>query len=302
MFPASSYLVYQCYGNESIFHECAYSLLSLCRHHSVDELKELDVWIYTDKPAWFARLNNCPIRLNFREIDKETIILWRGAIDFVHRVKIELLKDVLKDKNGNMLYVDTDTVFINRIDTIFQNIELGNLYMHVMEGNMNEKGNPVIAKLYDFLIKDPDPKYAHLQLTHTAMWNAGVLGFNSSYKQILNDVLSFTDIQYPHYTKHIIEQFAFSAYFQQAGNVKTAAPSILHYWNLKEVRDTLLSFFEHFKDANWNNLIGYSQLIQMPVLMQDKANFYSNRSIHDKILKKKWTPPIPNWEILLKQL
>ena len=99
-----------------------------------------------------------------------------------------------------------------------------------------------------------------------------------------------------------MEQFAFSVYFQQAGNVKAAAPYITHYWNLKEVRPLLASFFEHFKNRSWTELVCYSQLIQMPVLMQEKGNFYSNRSIKKALQKVHWLPVQPDWNELSKQL
>ena len=106
-----NFIVFQCYGNKGIFQECAYALLSLSRSNTSKDLANTEVWIYTDDPAWFSAFKDCPLPLLYRKIDEATIKRWKGKIDFVHRVKIELLKDFVKGKQGNILYTDTDTDF-----------------------------------------------------------------------------------------------------------------------------------------------------------------------------------------------
>src|ERR1022692_2665780 len=120
-----NYIVFQCYGNEGVFHECTYALLSLSRLYAQGELTNTEIWIYTDNPGWFRSFEGCWLPLHYREIDKATIQQWRGKIDFVHRVKIELLKDFIKDKKGNILYTDTDVVFTHRIDKMLEDIGAG---------------------------------------------------------------------------------------------------------------------------------------------------------------------------------
>lgn len=240
--------------------------------------------------------------MHFRHIDANTIKQWRGSIDFTHRVKIELLKDFTQTRTGNVLYLDSDTVFINRIGKMLEQIQVGKLYMHVMEGRVSDKQNPVLAKLDNYLRKNPGRKVKGQPIYDLAMWNAGVLGFNTQYNHLLDEVLKFTDSEYPKFPKHIVEQFAFSVSFQEQDDVKSAAQSILHYWNLKELRPLLSSFFDHFRDKSWEELTQLSQLIQIHVLIQEKANFYRNRSIVAAIQKKQWQPEIRNWEELCKQL
>jgi hypothetical protein len=301
----TNYIVFLCYGNKSILHECAYALLSLSRLYTPAELANVQIWIYTDDPDWFRSFRECGLPLHYRTLDDDTIKLWRGKIDFAHRLKIEALKDLIKDKEGNILYVDSDSVFTHRIDTVWQKIQAGALYMHVSEGIVSDAGNRTLRYLNNHLQKNESLKVNNRPLHSLAMWNAGVLGFNTKYNHLLYDVLAFTDNgynQYPKYTKHTVEQFAFSVYFQQAGNVKTAAPYIMHYWNLKEARVALASFFEHFKDKSWEELTQYSLLIQMHVLVQEKVNFFDNRSVRQSLQKKQWLPAKRDWEEMLKQL
>ena len=270
--------------------------------YAEEELGNTEIWIYTDNADWFRSFKDCPLPLHFREVNHALIQQWRGKIDFVHRVKIEVLKDMVSSHEGNILYADTDVVFTHRIDNMLQGIADGKLYMHVMEGIVSGCGNPVLTKLYNYLQGHSAMKVDGKPIYDLAMWNAGVLGFNTRYHAVLDDVLTFTDTEYPKFSKHVIEQFAFSVFMQQAAQVHTAAPGILHYWNLKEARQVLASFFDHCKGKTWRELTIASMAIQMHVLMQEKMNFLANRSVADKLMKKNWQPAHPDWKELLKQV
>ena len=296
-----NYIVFQCYGNERVFHECGYALLSLYRLYTGAELKDTEIWIYTDNPGWFQTFRDSPIPLHFRQVDVATIKAWRGSIDFVHRVKIEVLKDLTQNKNGNILYVDTDVVFTHRIEKIFRDLDAGKLYMHIREGKVNDKTNPVFKKLDDYLIS-AQLKIKDKPLNEMSMWNAGVLGFNTRHNHLLDDILTFTDREYPKFSKHVVEQFACSAYFQSTDEIKAAAPYIFHYWNLKEAGSVLASFFTYFKGKGLEQLVQYSMLLQVETLMQEKVNFLSNHRLQNAISGKKWAPANYDWAELVKQL
>jgi hypothetical protein len=298
-----NHLVFQCYGKDVVFHECALALLSLCRVHDQDALKNIQVHIYTDRPEWFDRLRIDGLALHLITMDSATIQSWRGKIDFVHRVKVAMLMDFSQQHEGNILYCDDDVIFTRTLAPVFKQMDAGNLFMHVMEGRISNGANPMLIKLDRFLKKSHLSSSPPLStLRHVDMWNAGVLGFTTRQSEILGHVLSFTDHVYPHFPKHIVEQFAFSVFFQQSGSVKTASPYVLHYWNLKEARELIASFFDHFKDYTWQQLVQLSALIQMPVLMQEKANFYQGRSMLGKLQKQNWQPAIPDWHQSMKQL
>jgi len=294
-----NYIVFLCYGYERVFYECTYALLSLSRVYDHGQPDNTEIWIYTDDPGKFRFVGDCNLSLNYRIIDKNTIKQWRGSIDFAHRVKIEALRDLAGKVSGNILYVDTDSVFTQRIDKVLEDINEGKRYMHYMEGFIKDEGNPILRKLNKHLGRR---KFAGKPLCELAMWNAGVLGFNTKYASLPDNTLAFTDAEYSGFPKHIIEQFAFSVFFQEEGDVKSAAPYIFHYWKLKEAERVLSSFFEHFKDKNWEELARVSDLIQMHMLMQEKADFFHNRSLAGSLMNQQWKPAIPDWPELLKQL
>ncbi len=302
MSPQKNYIVFLCYGDMGILHECAYSLLSLSRLYTPEELSGTEIWLYTDKPEFFRSFSNCLLPLHYRQVNDDTIKRWRGAINFSHRVKIEALKDLVTQANGSILYVDADSVFTHRIDKVWQDIQAGQLYMHVMEGIVSERSNRTFKKLDDHLRRSSTMSVNGIPAYDMPMWNAGVLGFNTAHAHILDKVLSYTDNVYPRYPKHIVEQFAFSLFFAEAGNIKTAAPYIMHYWNMKEMRAVLRSFFAHFGNTPWEEMVQYSKLIQMHVHLQEKGNFLDSRSLAKVISKKQWVPAGRDWEVLKKQL
>jgi hypothetical protein len=303
--PQNSYLVIQAYGDEGIMNECAYALLTLTERHSREQLANMEIWIYTDDPGYFRSFRECWLNLNFRTVDNALISQWKGEINFVHRVKIEVLRDFVKMKQGQVLYMDTDVYFRHSIAEIFQHISLGELYMHTMEGFIHPSENKVFQKLTKYLRTHypltVDGEYVYLT-DHTAMWNAGVIGFNQRYNYLLEKILAFTDKVYKEFPKHVVEQFAFSVYFQQTGPILPAEKAISHYWNLKELRPVLKSFFKYFRGRTWDELVYFTRIIPVKELLQEKHDFYKHRSALERILRKHWEPAIPNWELLSKKL
>lgn len=298
------YIVYHCYGNEAFFYECLFSMITLCRVHEPATLQQLEIWIYTDKPEWFAKYKDCPLQLKFRKTSAEEIKQWQGPLGFNFRSKIELARDFVKNRAGNVLYMDTDTCFIHPIDELAAGIEQGDLYMHVMEGLVKNEGDNILKKLHRFLQSGPimvNGKTVPIA-ADVAMWNAGVLGYSTRHGHLLDEVLGFTDEVYPRFKKHTVEQFAFSVVFANAAQVHAASPYILHYWCMKEIRTVLTSFFKYMEGRNWADLVHHSQMIQMHVHLQEKISFLHNRTVMGKIKKEQWMPVVPDWELLGKQL
>ncbi len=300
----AAYLVMQAYGSADILYECAFALLTLSRQYRSETPPPFNIILYTDNTRFFESFRQCTLHISYREMNAETIKQWRGAINFVHRVKIEVLRDVMRNHRGKIIYLDTDMYCAGAIETIFQRIDEGKRYMHVMEGSVHGSDNRVFQKLSRWLRKNevvvggktlnipPDVK----------MWNAGMLGLHSRDADLLDEVCQFTDTVYQRYPKHVVEQFAFSYFLQQRGPLLTAHNYFYHYWNLKELRPVLASFFSYFSDKEWPELARLSQLIQLPDYLQQKANYYYNRSTGAKLMKKKWLAPVPEWELLAKQL
>ena len=105
------------------------------------------------------------------------------------------------------------------------------------------------------------------------MFNAGVVGMNTANKELLDDVLALSDSVYQKFQKHIAEQFAFSYCLQKSGTVKTADHLIAHYWNLKEFRQLLHTFFARNVEESIPNLVKKLHHIDALTIMQHKTSY-----------------------------
>ncbi len=257
-----NYLLYQAYGKQDIINEAILSILSLVR--LVPVLPHgFSIVVYTDNSSAFEKILGHSLPVLYVKINDRQVSEWRGKIDFVHRVKIEILRDFLSMHKGNLLYLDSDTWFLENPFSLFDLIGEGRLLMHTCEGRIDSGKNPIFKKVQRFIsanifevagekLKIPPASY---------MWNAGVIGFNSGKIEILEKVLQLTDEMYARYPKHVMEQFAFSWYFQNGQSIVAAENTIYHYWDFKEYRQHIAGFLEENKGRKINELAVLSENI-----------------------------------------
>lgn len=297
------YIVYQAYGSEDILNEALYSILSFYKVHGID-YREIEIVVYTDNAAYFESVLGKD-RIQYRQLDAALVKQWRGNIDFVHRVKIETLLNFTSTlKDDQVLYLDSDIVFIKPVKDLFEKINQGLFIMHEFEGKLNASTFPLILKMGKFIRN-------HQQELHTkgfdvpvdtGVWNAGVIGFDSSKQYLLNKVLCFTDGFYPLYPKHIAEQFGFSLYLSTEGKVFNSSDYLFHYWSFKEFRRILKDFFTYHKSqyASFSKIIEEIDYIS-PIIMGEPKRQYDKMhwlpKAFRKLRKNRWEmPDYKYWE------
>lgn len=268
-------ILYQAYGGPGFVNECRYSLLKYLQVYNLTPPAHTTLVIYTDTPDAFADFEPFFHQFSTRLLESETVKKWRGDGNFVHRVKIEMLRDFLQSFNGNVLYCDTDTYPTVPIEPIFDDLNGNAFYMHQYEGMIDKRENSSLRKWEDFL-STTSLVYNNNAVTYSRslrMYNAGVVGLNSSHRDLLEDVLALTDAVYQKFPKHIAEQFAFSYCFQKAGTIKTANRFIAHYWNLKEFRLLLQKFFQANAEESIPNLIKKLHRLDAWAIQEEKNAF-----------------------------
>lgn len=268
-------ILYQAYGTIDHVNECRYSLLKYLQFYNLTPPAGVGIHIYTDRPAWFEEFSSYFKSFEIHEISTNMINQWKGAINFIHRVKVEILIDFFKYFTGNVLYLDTDTYIRQDVEYLFEAIENGSFIMHEYEGVINQKVNPQFRKWENFLAVTPI-QYNGKRLEFSSqlqVWNAGVIGLNIIHQDILQDVLALTDNLYKKFPKHIAEQFAFSYCFQKQGQVTSSADSIFHYWDLKEFRNILNRFFENNKEESIPNLVKFAHHLDAEQIKYEKQVF-----------------------------
>lgn len=257
-------ILYQAYGNINIINECKFSLLRLLDVYAQQEPPP--VIIYTDDPQSFQVFEKS-LNIVFRQIDAQQILQWKGDINFVHRVKIEVIKEALSEVQNGLVYCDTDTYCMHSLQPIFQSISPSTVFFHLKEGVIEND----FKKWTRFFKLTRMHDVAALQ---TEMWNAGVIGLHKDHMPLLNDVLALTDEIYPKFSKHTVEQFSFCYTFQKHGiRIAAAEPVIFHYWDLKEFRLLLKDFFDKYKSSTVDELVSQSKKILPEFILPQKMKF-----------------------------
>ena len=183
------YLVYQAYGIDRILQETKFSVLTWL--HYMNASADWKIIIYTDNPDYFKSL---PVITE--KLDKSKIYQWRGELDFVHRLKIKMLQDFFTKYEGDLLYMDSDTYFIQNPKRLLKKIDVTHSLMHLKEACLSDKPQGVMKKVYRFVKKNtftnPDGKSFNMSL-NTDMWNAGVIGLSKKNAFLLDQVLHYSD-------------------------------------------------------------------------------------------------------------
>ena len=280
------YILFQAYGNKSILLECQFALMQLLKYNSTDSFC---VVLYTDDQDFFKPILQQFIHHEIIYVTPGKIKQWRGEINFVHRVKIEILLDFFETHTGAFLYFDTDTYCKNSVIPLFEEIEKGSIIMHTYEGNLDDRKNIVFKKWKLFLQQNKINYNGKLikNIDSIQMWNAGVIGFNKAYIPQLKQTLQLTDSIYPKFSKHTVEQFAFSYIFQNTTSVKAADSIIFHYWDLKEYRELLKYFFEKNHSLTTQQQTEKLQEI-LPENIFPEKRFYKKLPFYKKWISQKW--------------
>ena len=279
-----NYLLFQAYGNSAVKYECKYALHNLLQF---DFYKHVIPVIYTDDEYFFKDELSLFEHVIIERLDSEKIKNWRGKINFVHRVKIEMLIEFMNKHEGNILYCDTDTYFKKSPKMLFDEIGNGKIFMHQKEGEIDKLRFPVFKKWEAFLVgNNLLSDSSKSSVNKLPMWNAGVIGMSSNHKQVLPQVLDLTDKIYPLFPKHIAEQFSFSYVLSQQFTIHSSADYIFHYWYLKEFSGYLEKKFSSAASSPLYKI--FEQIDKHPEeLLNDKLN-YMSRVGRLKFLFKKW--------------
>lgn len=297
------YIVYQAYGSEAILNEALYSILSFYKIHGQD-YRDITIVVYTDHPLYFESVLGKD-RVLCKSLNADQVKQWRGAIDFVHRVKIETLIDFTSSLADDLvLYLDSDIVFLKSVEELFDKIREGVFVMHEFEGKLNSSKFPLIVKMGKFIKGHQKELSARgFEVTvDTGVWNAGVIGFQSSKKNLLTKVLCFTDAFFTLYPKHIAEQFGFSLYLSKEGTVFNSSEYLFHYWSFKEFRGVLYDFFQYHRTQH-NDFVKVLQEIDYisPIKLGEPKRIYDKMhwlpKAFRKLKKNRWEmPTYKYWE------
>lgn len=285
------HLVYLAYGPRRFLDEAIYSLASFV---AVSGPGAAAVTVYTDNAGYLR--SRLPAEVRYEELRPDRIRSWRGPTDFVHRVKVEMLRDFCARQHGTLVYVDTDTVFLKPLDGVFAALERdGAAFMHENEGRLSSRRNPIFRKLLAVFRRESFTyRGAPLRVpAECAMWNAGLIGLRLDQRRLLDEVLDLTDQFHARYPKHVMEQFAFSFVLSREPALRAAADCVHHYWNFKEFGGVLSAFLA--KHQTFEEVVANRARIDPAELIRPKLEFERlsppARFFRKHLLRRTWALP-----------
>lgn len=225
--------MYQAYGQREVVQQMLLSVLTLRGQYPGG--LPCEVRIYTDQVAELSAFFSGEPGVRLVAITAAQIRQWRGSIDFVHRVKLELLREAALTITGTLVYLDTDTFFTAPPMPVFEQVSDAVSLMHIRESTMSEPISPLFGKVGRFVKRRTFTvagSPVRIPVT-TAMWNAGVIGVSPRNALLFTPMIELTDQLYGGYQKHVMEQLAVSFYLHEASEIRPADAVIGHYWRQK---------------------------------------------------------------------
>ena len=277
-------ILFFAHGAKEFLNEVIFAVLSYYQHHRVGEHK---VVIYTDNEVYLRQW--LPEEVTYVAVDAAKVREWRGAIDFVHRVKIEMIRDAFtRFPDRNVLYLDSDVYFKENISFLGDKIVQGTPVMSLDEGSVfgsklrHFKKIEAYLKAHNNTIGTGPPVVVS---QGQSMYNAGVLGIRADWAPLLSEVLAITDLLHPEAPTHVSEQFAFSVVLARQGAIYAAEPHIHHYWYFKEFRAVINAFLQENEGKPFEELVRLSAAYN-PERMGSEKLAYKQMNFWQKLYYK----------------
>lgn len=218
------------------------SLVNVYRHSK----SNFRVVVLTDNGDPFEWLKE-HLDLDVRSVDRDWIEESRGSNNFALRTKLIAIRDILYEDLANVLFVDTDTIHLRKIDLLFDKLEHGFCFLHKKEWAL-KKGRLKHPELCPQDLKFELNSGSRIKINgETEMWNSGVVGIASKNRHLIIDALDLNDQFYEINPSWHVEQFSLSIILQKTGRLLGCRQKIFHYWHNKELaKNTILKHQEIF--------------------------------------------------------
>ena len=225
------------YGSGRYHDQARFSVLTFLDLMLKAQRSDIDCVVYSDR----RELVPAHPLVQTMPLSTEQLKAWRGPLDFVHRVKLEMLRHAIRHFGAPLLFVDTDTRWLKVPDAQF--MELGRppqdssqkptLYLHVKEGVLSPRFHP---RYFQSL----QPGRAARKILPSwegeatwEMWNAGAIGIPVGAENFLEETLELCDKLLLYLRPRIyVEQLSLSLLGTRKFAVKPIDDCIHHYWGV----------------------------------------------------------------------
>lgn len=243
-------IVYLSHGGQKYYDQTRFSVLTLLDLLLKRQRNDVGIVIYTDRPE------QSPVHdlVHSVRVAAGELRRFRGPLEFIHRIKLEVLRRAEAEIGLPFIYVDCDTRWLKIPDEPFKLLMDGSrqgngaapvFYMHKFEGTLAANFYPNYLRL----LHGKKNRLIEWKLRAEppwTMWNSGTLGVPSGAQGLFDEVLSITDDLLLDVRQRIfIEQLALSLVASSRFQVMPFDDCLDHYWNRgAEVPIVLRRFFD----------------------------------------------------------
>lgn len=223
------YIVYVVYGAPKFYDQARLSVLTALDLMLKAGRDDLRIAVFADRPG------EVPVHplVQAHQLNPAQLTTWRGPLDYVHRIKLEVLRVAMRQLQAPLLYVDSDTRWLALPDAAFAALTArdNTLVMHVDEGPLGRGKFPSYLK---YLQRHQGKKVAGWRVSPGPwhMWNAGVIGLMPRRAdKFLGDALALCDYLLPRLTpRNFVEQLAVSSLAADRFKLLALGDVLHHYW------------------------------------------------------------------------
>lgn len=223
------HIVYLSHGGKKFYDQARFSVLTLL--HLLIEQNRTDVRIavFTDDPSTVPEheLVTC------MPLTRAQLSAYRGPFDYVHRIKLMVLRDAARHFGTALLYVDCDTRWLALPDDVFAHLQQdGRGCMHVQEGRLNGSFFPTYMAAIERLAPQLRALGVQNLRTDLMMWNAGAIGTPAGSESFFVKALAVNDFLLERVKpRNWVEQLAMSLTAESEFDMIALGDRLHHYWN-----------------------------------------------------------------------
>jgi hypothetical protein len=236
-------ILYLSHGGQKYHDQTRYSVLTLLALLLEQCRNDFRIIVYTDRPDQVPAHDLVqPVHV----IPKK-FAGWRGPLEYVHRIKLEVLRRALDRFGAPLIYVDSDTGWLRIPDEPLAALSSSGTpsacYLHKIEGSISASFFPQ----YFRLLRKQRPKLVEWRIPSDppwTMWNCGTVGIPSQSQGFVDDVLHVSDELLPHVSyRNCVEQLALSLVAGSRFEIRPFDAYLQHWWSYGSELPVLLQRF-----------------------------------------------------------
>jgi hypothetical protein len=265
-------ILYLSHGGQKYHDQTRYSVLTLLALLLAQNRNDVRIVVCTDRPDQLPAHD----LVKALYVSREDFAAWRGPLDYVHRIKLGILRCALEELGAPLIYVDSDTRWLNIPDAPFAALSReaplpGSAGVPSASSSFHENGrdargpgatrptcylyriegaiSPNFFPQYFHLLRKSRHRLATWRLPHDppwTMWNSGTVGIPSRSAGFIDDVLRVNDALLPHVGfRNCVEQLALSLVAASRFDVRPFDAYLEHWWSYgSELPVYLRRFFD----------------------------------------------------------